>query len=554
MRQNGLSIKFALTALVGLGVALSQSAFAQSYQALDLGTLKNGTYSKANAINSGGQIAGESGVGALDSNSVEIPHAFFWTKEKGMTDLGTFAGGIHSTATGVNAGGMVVGYSDNASGNAHAFLWVKRYGMMDLGVLPGGTTSYATYISANGDIVGYGDDGSGHTHAFRWHVFDPAPNDPAVQPVAVMDDLGALPGGHNSWAQGVNGFGQVVGYADIAGGAKRAFIWDTTNGMQALGLLPGGSKAGAFSINDIGVVAGIADDASGIPHAFSWDSSNGMKDLGTFATLSSDPAMVCINQSGRFAGFLGSKAFLAKNGGLQDLSSFFSGSAPTWTAISGINANLEIAATASAGSSTHAYLLTANVALSGVQCNPTLVTGGTNAQGKVTLTSPAPAGGTQVTLTSDNSAAKIPASVNVPGGATTVSFQIQTTAVKANLTANITASLNGATQQASLQINAPALVGITLYSSSVQGGYTVQGVVTINGPAPKGGMIVVINSDNAAATGPGAVVIPEGMRTASFSVKTKSVLKATAVHLQASMQSLTKSALLNVLPAPKSGR
>jgi hypothetical protein len=65
-----------------------------------------------------------------------------------------------------------------------------------------------------------------------------------------------------------------------------------------------------------------------------------------------------------------------------------------------------------------------------VRIAPTDVVGGTPATGTVTLTAPAPAGGVEVPLTSDDPvAATVPAAVTVPAGSTTASFPVTTNAV-----------------------------------------------------------------------------------------------------------------------------
>jgi probable HAF family extracellular repeat protein len=61
-------------------------------------------------------------------------HAFLWTTETGMRDLGTL-GGEESRAFGVNSLGAVVGQGDAAGGEPHAFLWTADAGMVDLGTL-----------------------------------------------------------------------------------------------------------------------------------------------------------------------------------------------------------------------------------------------------------------------------------------------------------------------------------------------------------------------------------------------------------------------------------
>jgi hypothetical protein len=69
-------------------------------------------------------------------------------------------------------------------------------------------------------------------------------------------------------------------------------------------------------------------------------------------------------------------------------------------------------------------------ALSDLSLNPSTVTGGTPSTGTVTLTSPAPAGGVVVALSShDTTVATVPASVTVPAGASSATFTVTTKVV-----------------------------------------------------------------------------------------------------------------------------
>jgi hypothetical protein len=170
--------------------------------------------------------------------------------------------------------------------------------------------------------------------------------------------------------------------------------------------------------------------------------------------------------------------------------------------------------------------------LSSVALNPTSVTGGSSTTGTVALSSPAPSGGIAVALATDNGSATVPSNVTVTAGATTTTFSVNTTSVPSTLSATISATL-GVTQTASLTINPPALSSVTVNPSTVVGGRNSTGTVTLNDPAPVGGTVVSLVSDNASATVPSSVTVPAGATTSTFSVGTVPVPTQMAVNISA---------------------
>jgi hypothetical protein len=85
--------------------------------------------------------------------------------------------------------------------------------------------------------------------------------------------------------------------------------------------------------------------------------------------------------------------------------------------------------------------------------NPTSVVGGLQSStATVTLSGPAPAGGAQVALSSDNGAASVPSSVTVPAGAISATFPVNTSTVFVTTSANISGSYNNTTRTATLAI------------------------------------------------------------------------------------------------------
>ena len=143
------------------------------------------------------------------------------------------------------------------------------YTVVDLNTL-GGTNSYAADINDAGQVVGNSRTASGDLHAFLWEDVNANRQSDAGE----MIDLGTL-GGGNSFAIGMNGFGQVVGTSPTASGDFRAFLWQDLDGngqsdageMIDLGTL-GGPTSSASGINGSGQVVGNADTASGEFHSF----------------------------------------------------------------------------------------------------------------------------------------------------------------------------------------------------------------------------------------------------------------------------------------------
>ena len=101
------------------------------------------------------------------------------------------------------------------------------------------------------------------------------------------------------------------------------------------------------------------------------------------------------------------------------------------------------------------------------------------------LTYPTP-GVAVVTLSSDNAAAAVPANVTVAEGSTTATFTVNTSAVGAQVSATISGTYNG-TQSATLTVNPPTLSSVSVNPTSVTGGTSSTGTVTLGSAAPAGG-------------------------------------------------------------------
>lgn len=91
---------------------------------------------------------------------------------------------------------------------------------------------------------------------------------------------------------------------------------------------------------------------------------------------------------------------------------------------------------------------------------------------------------------------------------------------------------------------------LSLSPSSVAGGQSSVGTVTLDAPAPPGGAVVALSSSNAAVGSvPASVTVAAGATTQTFSVTTDAVAAATAVNISGTYAGVTRAAALTVAPA-----
>lgn len=268
----------------------ASTCFAQMYTVTDLGS------GDAKGINNFGQVVGSSAV---------TNHAYIWTPQVGIRDLGALENA--SGAYAINSQGQVVGETRTLpDGNTHAFLWTAQDGMKDLGTL-GGIHSGAFGINDNGQVVGYHYDASNTPLAFIWTA------------QGGMKDLGTLGeiGDYSTAAHKINNHGKVVGFSGFgAGPGSHAFLWTAQDGMKDLGTL-GGLFSNASAINDRDQVVGNSDVGQ-FSHAFLWTEQLGMTDMDVGA--SGNTGATAINLYGDVVGpCSGSGACLWSKGTMYNL-------------------------------------------------------------------------------------------------------------------------------------------------------------------------------------------------------------------------------------------
>jgi thermitase len=95
----------------------------------------------------------------------------------------------------------------------------------------------------------------------------------------------------------------------------------------------------------------------------------------------------------------------------------------------------------------------------------------------------------------------------------------------------------------------PSLSSLSLNPTSVVGGNSSTGTVTLTAPAPSGGFVVNLSSSNTSvATVPSSVTVPAGATSANFTVATNPVSSVRSVTITAAAGGITRTATLTVNP------
>jgi len=157
------------------------------------------------------------------------------------------------------------------------------------------------------------------------------------------------------------------------------------------------------------------------------------------------------------------------------------------------------------------------------------VSSGQTFTGTLTLSGGALLGGATITLTSSNpSVAPIPSTLTIPMGGTTATFTGTAGTVAGATAVTITATFNGLSTNGALSVLPGPVLAINSYTlnpyTTIGPGVATTGTITLNQPAPAGGVTVALSASNSQPVGfPSSVTVPQGQTSASFSVKGSSV-------------------------------
>ncbi len=193
-----------------------------------------------------------------------------------------------------------------------------------------------------------------------------------------------------------------------------------------------------------------------------------------------------------------------------------------------------------------------------VTATPSTVVGGNSSQITISLVagSVAPSNGFSFSVSSSNSTVlQVPSNVFMPGGSSSVRFTATTRNVTSTQTINIRIRNNQlGRRNVSVTVTpvtptpAPlSLSALTLSPTTVVGGNSAQGTVTLSAAAPAATTITLASS-NAAATVPASVTVAAGASSASFTVTTGTVNATMSAIISGAFNGVTRSSTLTINP------
>ena len=310
----------------------SRNSAAQRYAVTQLPSL-GGSMSLAESINNRSWVAGWSNLPG-DQNE----HAFLSVAGY-VTDLGTLGGPNSSVGSPVhNELGELAGYSDTSNTDplgedfcqfgthylCRGFVW--QDGRMTSLPTLGGNNSYATGMNNWGQVIGFAEKGTQDPNCVPPQVLDVeaviwGPNPHEIR------TLPPLPGDSLSAALTINDFGQVAGGSGNCGPisfstSAHAVLWKNGKVIN-LGSLGGAFSNLALDMNELGEVVGLSDlPGDTTNHGFLWKHGH-MIDLGTLPGDNLSYAFG-INNRGQVVGQScdpsgNCRAFLWQNGVMTDL-------------------------------------------------------------------------------------------------------------------------------------------------------------------------------------------------------------------------------------------
>jgi hypothetical protein len=234
---------------------------------------------------------------------------------------------------------------------------------------------------------------------------------------------------------------------------------------------------------------------------------------------------------------------------------------PILTNTTGVTTPVNISASYGGATKTAVLKVTApegNIPISSVSLSPETVVGGGNIGVRLTinLAAGAPLEGAVIMLSSSNPAiAPVPRSVRTNFTGQTGTFaDFAASPVSAPTQVTITATYGNSQQSAILTVTPPAqaspsLTGLNLNPTTVAGGGTSQGIVTLSAAASAPTTVALTSSSSPLVSVPASVTVPAGASSAAFTITTSAVSSSLTATIGASLNGISSSATLTVTPS-----
>ncbi len=177
---------------------------------------------------------------------------------------------------------------------------------------------------------------------------------------------------------------------------------------------------------------------------------------------------------------------------------------------------------------------------------PSGVVSGNPGLGRIELSTPAPAGGTTITLTDNSAALVTPPSLLIPEGQTVGTFQIQTLSTSVQIMRQVKAQLGSQIITRNLIVMLPDITTMTATPTTVIGGNPVNVTINANGTVGNG-FTVTLAASGPEIVPPASVTFTYASRFNTFSMPTLDVTASRVRVLTATRNGRTRTVTITVL-------
>ncbi|MEQ1933928.1 MAG: PQQ-dependent sugar dehydrogenase [Fimbriimonadaceae bacterium] len=217
----------------------------------------------------------------------------------------------------------------------------------------------------------------------------------------------------------------------------------------------------------------------------------------------------------------------------------------------GVNANTSLVISATANGVTKSKTLVVKRALlTTLTVTPSTILSGQGAIGRVTVQGKAGPSGLSVSVFSAfPSIVQVPASVAIPGGQSTASFNVGTASVGSTQQVSVNATLGSDSVATVVTVTNEILKGVFAAKSSVFGGESMNGYVSLVSAA-QSAAVVGLSSNSGSVTVPSSVTIPVSATSATFVIACANVSTSINAVLTANLNGISKTRSFVVMPTP----